>query len=159
MEWLQPVKEVSFQTDLDFRSALLHRSAQEVTNIIRSLPEDISHDKLIEEILCCFSGIPNTAAAIDELAKIRQQPGQNLHVYINKYKELHFWCTKKLPHHENYKLTLSSFSASLQDPIGRKLSKKLWDERERQKLTTLQVCFNEAHSVQKGTGNHGPQLK
>ena len=77
--------------------------------------------------MCCFSNIPSTAAAIDELAGIRQQPGENLHLF-NKHKDLHWWCTKKLPHDEDYKLTLSTFCASLQDPISRKLSEKLWDE-------------------------------
>ena len=106
--------------------------------------QELSHDKLIEEIMCAFSGIPSTAAAIDELSCICQQPGQNLLIYINKYRDLHWWCTKKLPHEETYKLTLSQFCSSLQDPIGRKLCEKLWDERECHKLSNLQKCFDKA---------------
>ena len=68
----------------------------------------------------------------------------NLLIYINKYRDLHWWCTKKLPHEETYKFTLSQFCSSLQDPIGRKLCKKLWDNRENCKLSNLQKCFDEA---------------
>ena len=117
----------------NFRLALLQRSSQDVAKVIRSLDEELSHDKLIEEIMCVFSDIPSTAAAIDELSHICQQPGQNL-IYINKYRDLHWWCTKKLPCEETYKLTLSQFCSSLQDPIGRKLCEKLWDDRENCKL-------------------------
>ena len=120
-EWLQRCKEASYYTGYNFRSALLQRSSQDVAKVIRSLDEELSHDKLIEEIMCAFSGIPSTAAAIDELSCICQQPGQNLLIYINKYRDLHWWCTKKLPYEETYKLTLSQFCSSLQDPIGRKL--------------------------------------
>ena len=67
--------------------------------------------------MCTFSDISSAAAAIDKLTKMKQKPGQNLQVYINKYKDLHWWCTKKLPAQEMYKLILSSFCASLQDPI------------------------------------------
>ena len=129
-EWLQRCKEASYYMWYNFRSALLQRSSQDVAKVIRSLDEVLSHDKLIEEIMCAFSGIPSTAAAIDELSHIHLQPGQNLLIYINKYRDLHWWCTKKLPHEETYKLTLSQFCSSLQDPIGRKLCEKLWDDRE-----------------------------
>ena len=118
----------------NFRSALLQRSSQDVAKVIRSLDEELSHDKLIEKIMCVFSDIPSTAAATDELSHICQQPGQNLLIYINKYRDLHWWCTKKLPCEETYKLTLSQFCSSLQDPIGRKLCEKLWDDRENCKL-------------------------
>ena len=111
---------------------------------MRSLDEELTHDKLIEEIMCAFSSIPNTAAAIDELSHICQQPGQNLLIYINKYRDLHWWCTKKLPCEEMYKLTLSQFCSSLEDPIGRKLCEKLWDDKENRKLSNLQKCFDEA---------------
>ena len=94
--------------------------------------------------MCAFSGIPSTAAAINELSRIHQQPGQNLLIYINKYRDLHWWCTKKLPQEETYKLILSQFCSSLQDPIGRKLCEKLWDEKENHKLLNLQKCFDEA---------------
>ena len=96
-EWLQRCKEASFYTGYNFRLALLQRSSQDVAKVIHSLDEDLSHDKLIEEIMCAFLGIPSTAAAIDELSHICQQPGQNLLIYINKYRDLHWWCTKKLP--------------------------------------------------------------
>ena len=117
---------------------------QDVAKVIHSLDEELMHDKLIEEIMCAFSSIPSTAAAIDELSCIHQQPGQNLLIYINKYRDLHWWCTKKLPREKTYKLTLSQFCSSLQDPIGRKLCEKLWDEKECHKLSNLQKCFNEA---------------
>ena len=92
----------------------------------------------------------STAAAIDELACIKQQPGQNLLIYINKYRDLHWWCTKKLLHEETYKVTLSQFCSSLQDPIGRKLCEKLWDDRDNRKLVNLQKCFDEAiHSYKR----------
>ena len=96
-KWLQIYKETSFYTGCNFRSALLQRSSQDVAKVIHSLDEDLSHDKLIVEIMCAFSGIPRTAAAIDELSCICQQPGQNILMYINKYRDLHWWCTKKLP--------------------------------------------------------------
>ena len=99
---------------------------------------------LDEELMCAFSGIPSTAAAINELSCIHQQPGQNLLIYTNKYRDLHWWCTKKLPWEETYKLTLSQFCSSLQDPIGRKLCEKLWEEKECCKLLNLQKCFDEA---------------
>ena len=51
----------------NFRSALLQQSSQDVSKVIRSLDEELSHNKLIKEIMCAFSGIPSTAAAIDEL--------------------------------------------------------------------------------------------
>ena len=143
-EWLQRCKEASYYMGYNFRLALLQRSSQDVAKVIRSLDEELSHDKLIEEIMCAFCGIPSTAAAIDELSCIHQQPGQNLLIYINKYRDLHWWCTKKLPREETYKLTLSQFCSSLQDPIGRKLCEKLWDERECHKLLDLQKCFDEA---------------
>ena len=130
-EWLQRCKEASYYTGYNFRSALLQRSSQDVAKVIQSLDEELPHDKLIEEIMCAFSGIPSTAAAIDELSHISQQPGQNLLIYINKYRDLHWWCTKKLPQEETYKFTLSQFCSSLQDPIGRKLfCEKLWDDKE-----------------------------
>ena len=88
-------------------------------------------------------------AAIDELSRICQQPGQNLLIYINKYRDLHWWCTKKLPQEETYKLTLSQFCSSLQDPIGRKLCEKLWDDKESHKLSNLQKCFDEANRAYK----------
>ena len=143
-EWLQRCKEASYYTSYNFRSTLLQRSSQDVAKVIHSLDEELMHDKLIEEIMCAFSGIPSTAAAINELSCIHQQPGQNLLIYINKYRDLHWWCSKKLPWEETYKLTLSQFCSSLQDPIGRKLCKKLWDEEECCKLSNLQKCFNEA---------------
>ena len=143
-EWLQRCKEASYYTGYNFRSALLQRSSQDMAKVIRSLDEELSHDKLIEEIMCAFLGIPSTAAAIDELSHICQQPGQNLLIYINKYRDLHWWCTKKLPCEETYKLMLSQFCSSLQDPIGRKLCKKLWDNRDNHKLSNLQKCFDEA---------------
>ena len=118
-EWLQRCKEASYYTGYNFRSVLLQRSSQDIAKVIRSLDEELSHDKLIEEIMCAFLGIPSTAAAIDELSCICQQPGQNLLIYINKYRDLHWQCTKKLPCEETYKLTLSQFCSSLQDPIGR----------------------------------------
>ena len=127
-EWLQRCKEASYYTGYNFRSTLLQRSSQDVAKVIHSLDEELTHDKLIEEIMCAFSGIPSTAAAINELSHIHQQPSQSLLIYINKYRDLHWWCTKKLPQEETYKLTLSQFCSSLQDPIGRKLCKKLWDE-------------------------------
>ena len=99
-EWLQRCKEASYYTGYNFRSALLQRSSQDMAKVIRSLDKELSHDKLIEEIICAFSGIPSTAAAIDELSRIYQQPVQNLLIYINKYRDLHWWCTKKLPHEE-----------------------------------------------------------
>ena len=104
-EWLQRCKGASYYSGYNFRLALLQRSSQDVAKVIRSLDEELSHDKLIEEIMCAFSGIPSTAAAIDELSHICQQPGQNLLIYINKYRDLHCWCTKKLPCEETYKLT------------------------------------------------------
>ena len=58
----------------------------------------MTHAQIIDEIMYCFSGIPSTAAAIDELSCMR-----------------HWWCMKKLPKHENYKLKLSSFCSSLQE--------------------------------------------
>ena len=76
-EWLQRCKEASYYTGYNFRLALLQRSSQDVAKIIRSLDEELSHDKLIEEIMCAFLGIPSTAAVIDELSCIYQQPGQN----------------------------------------------------------------------------------
>ena len=76
--------------------------------------DDISPDKIIDEVMCCFSGIPSMAAVTDELGRMRKQPGQNLHVYINKWKDFHWWCTKKLPCNKDYKLTLSMFCSSLQ---------------------------------------------
>ena len=79
-EWLQLIKEGSFQTGFDFRSALIQKATHEVAEVIRSLDDDMTHDQIIEEIMCCFSGIPSTAAAIDELSHMRQQPGENLHV-------------------------------------------------------------------------------
>ena len=141
-KWLQRCKEASFYTGYSFRSALLQRSSQDVANVIRSLDEDFSHDHLIEEIMCAFSGIPSTTAAIDELSCIWQQPGQNFLIYISKYRDLHWWCMKKLPQEETYKLTLSQFCSSLQDPIGRKLCKKLWDDKKSCKLANLQKCFD-----------------
>ena len=108
------------------------------------MDEEFTHDRLIEEIMCAFSGIPSTAAAIDKLSHICQQPGQNLLIYINKYRDLHWWYTKKLTWEETYKLTLSQFCSSLQDLIGRKLCEKLWDEKETCKLSNLQKCFSEA---------------
>ena len=143
-EWLQRCKEARYYTGYNFRLALLQRSSQDVAKDIRSLDEELSHDKHIEEIMCAFSGIPSTAAAIDELSHICQQPGQNLLIYINKYKDLHWLCTKKLPCEETYKLTISQFSSSLQDPIGRKLCEKLWDDRKHHELSNLQKCFDEA---------------
>ena len=89
--------------------------------------------------MCAFLGIPSTAAAIDEL-----RSGQNLLIYINKYRDLHWWCTKKLLQEETYKLTLSKFCSLLQYLIGRKLCEKLWDDKESCKLLNLQKCFNEA---------------
>ena len=127
-EWLQRCKEASYYTGYNFRLALLQRSSQVVAKVIRSLDKELSHDKLIEEIMCAFSGILSTAAAIDKLSCIHQQPGQNLLIYINKYRDLHWWCTKKLTCEETYKLTLSQFCFSLQHLIGRKLCKKLWDK-------------------------------
>ena len=143
-EWLQRCKVASYYTGYNFGSALLQRSSQDVAKVIQSLDEELLHDKLIKEIMCVFSGIPSTAAALDELSCICQQPGQNLLIYINKYRDLHWWCTKKLPHEETYKLTLSQFCSSLQDPIGRKLCKKLWNDKENCKLLNLQKCFDEA---------------
>ena len=131
-EWLQRCKEASYYTGYNFRSALLQRSSQDVAKVIRSLEKELSHDKLIEEIMCAVY-----------VPRICQQPGQNLLIYINKYRDLHWWCTKKLPHEETYKLTLSQFCSSLQDPIGRKLYEKLWDDRDNHKLSNLQKCFDE----------------
>ena len=115
-----------------------------MAKVIRSLDKELMHDKLIEEIMCAFSGIPSTAAAIDKLSHVCQLPGQNLLIYINKYRDLHWWCTKKLPWEEIYKLTFSQFCSPLQDPIGRKLYKKLWDNKENCKLSNLQKCFDES---------------
>ena len=143
-EWLQRCKEASYYMGYNLRSALLQRSSQDMAKVIRSPDKELSHDKLIEEIMCAFSGILSTAAAIDELSCIHQQPGQNLLIYINKYRDHHWWCTKKLPCVETYKLTLSQFCSSLQDPIVRKLCNKLWDERECHKPSNLQKCLNEA---------------
>ena len=56
-KWLQRCKEASFHTRYSFRSALLQRSSRDVANIIRSLDEDLLHDRLIEEIMCAFLGI------------------------------------------------------------------------------------------------------
>ena len=64
-EWLQRYKEASYYTGYNFRSALLRRSSQDVAKVIRSLDKELSHDKLIEEIMCAFLGIPSTAAAIN----------------------------------------------------------------------------------------------
>ena len=87
-EWLQRCcKEAGYYTGYNFRSALLQRSSQDVAKVIRSLDKELSHDKLIEEIMCAFLGIPITAAPIDELSHICQQPGQNLLIYINKYRD------------------------------------------------------------------------
>ena len=80
----------------NFRSALLLEILTRCGESHMILDKELSHDKLIEEIMCAFSGIPSTAAAIDELSHICQQPGQNLLIYINKYRDLHWWCTKKL---------------------------------------------------------------
>ena len=75
---------------------------------------------------------------------MKQQPGDNLCIYINKWKELHWWCTKKLP--KAWKLQDDSviFLLLLQDPNGRKLCVNLWDEQDQQKVLMLQLCFNEA---------------
>ena len=53
-EWLQRCKEASYYTGYNFRSALLQRSSQDMAKVIRSLDEELSHDKLIEEIMCAF---------------------------------------------------------------------------------------------------------
>ena len=90
-KWLQRCKEVSYYTGYNFRSALLQRSSQDMAKVIRSLDKELPHDKLIEEIMCAFLGIPSTAVANDELSHICQQPGQNLLIYINKYRDLHWW--------------------------------------------------------------------
>ena len=99
--------------------------------------------------MCAFSGIPSTAVAIDELSCIHQQPGQNLLIDINKYRDLHWWCTKKLPCEKTNKLTLSQFCSSVQDPIGRKLCEKLWDDKESYKLSNLQKCFKKTSRAYK----------
>ena len=127
-DWLQRCKEASFHSGYHFRSALLQIYSQDVANIIRFLDEGLPHDCL----------------AINELACIRQQPGQNLLVYINKFRDLHWWCSNKLPCDGDYKLTISLFCSSLQDPIGKKLCKKLWDEKKSHKLVNLQKCLDEA---------------
>ena len=53
-EWLQHVKEGSFQTGFNFRSALHQRAIHNVAEVIRSLDDDMTHDQIIEEIMCCF---------------------------------------------------------------------------------------------------------
>ena len=57
-EWLQRSKEASYYTGYNFRLALLQRSSQDVAKVIRSLDEELSHDKLIEEIMCCILRYP-----------------------------------------------------------------------------------------------------
>ena len=78
-----------------------------------------------------------------------QQPGQNLLIYINKYRDLHWWCTKKLPQEETYKLTLSQFCSSLQDPIGRKLWEKTmgW-QGEQQVVESAEMLWQSYTSIQ-----------
>ena len=88
-EWLHHVKEGSFQTRFNFSSTLIQRDTHDVAEVIRSLDDDMTHDQITQEIMCCFSGIPSTAATIDEPSHMRQQPRENLCVYIHKWKELH----------------------------------------------------------------------
>ena len=117
-------------------------ATHDVAEVIRSLDDDMTHNQIIEETMCCFSGIPSTAAAINKLHHIRQQPGENLWVYINKWKELYWLCTEKLPKHKLYKMAVSSFCSSLQDPISKKLCEKLLDEWDQWKVLTLKLCFS-----------------
>ena len=77
-EWLQHVKEGSFQTGFNFRSALIQRATHDMIEVIRSLDNNMTHNQIIEEVMCCFSGNPSTAAAIDDVSCMRQQPGENL---------------------------------------------------------------------------------
>ena len=51
-KWLQRCKQASYYTGYNFRSALLQRSSQEVVEVIQSLDIELSHDKLIQEIMC-----------------------------------------------------------------------------------------------------------
>ena len=46
-EWLQCVKEGSFQTGFNFRSALIQRATHDVAEVIRSLDNDMTHDQII----------------------------------------------------------------------------------------------------------------
>ena len=85
-EWVQCIKEGSYQTDYIFHTALLQRSSKDVANVIRCLPENTDHDKIIDELMCTFSGISIAAAATGDLSHMKQQPGQNIRLYINKYK-------------------------------------------------------------------------
>ena len=71
-EWLQRCKEASCYMGYNLRLALLQRSSQDVAKVIRSLDQEISHDKLIEEIMCAFSGIPAL-----------QQPLMNCPIYAS----------------------------------------------------------------------------
>ena len=57
-EWLQRCKEASYYTGYNFRLALLQRSSQDMAKVIRSLDEELSHDKLIEEIMCASFRYP-----------------------------------------------------------------------------------------------------
>ena len=61
---LQQCKEASWATTSD--QHYCSNPSQDVAKVIGSLDEELSHDKLIEEIMCAFSGIPSTAVAIDE---------------------------------------------------------------------------------------------
>ena len=56
-------KEVSYYTGYNFRSALLQICSQDMAKVIQSLDKDPPHDKLIEEIMCVFSGIPSTGGS------------------------------------------------------------------------------------------------
>ena len=60
------------------KSALIQRASHKVAGVIRPIDDDIVHNQIIEKIMCCFSGIPSTVAAIDELSHMKQQPGENL---------------------------------------------------------------------------------
>ena len=97
--------------------------------------------------MCAFLGIPSTQQQplSETCPAYGKQPGQNLLIYINKYRELHWWCVKKLPWEETYKLTPQPVLL-LTSRLHRQktLQKNCGTTRRVCKLVNLQKCFNEA---------------
>ena len=94
-DWLYQIESLCEMSHRDVRIELMGRASAQVKCIIRSIPLDIEWEVACRELKRCLTEEKSRAHSTFKLAQIKQNPNENLMIFILRYQDLHIAATGK----------------------------------------------------------------
>ena len=94
-DWLYQIESLCKMSHRDVRIELMGRASAQVKCIIRSIPLDIEWEVACRELKRCLTDKKSRAHSTFKLAQIKQNPDENLMIFILRYQDLHIAATGK----------------------------------------------------------------